>query len=156
MKLSLFYSKFIRYHIPYPTHPARVGGFRRDHESRGWGRRERRGRRCRLGRWGRGRRKAIDDSFVLGGFEDATQEGMLPPKGEEESGTAFIESTSRLEHVVRGGEARGEVCDGRAVGREGVELRAASLLNFGDAPVRRVCRAQGHDILVIFAVVFGT
>jgi hypothetical protein len=82
---------------------------------------------------------------MLGWFEDAVQEDILPRKGKEESGVALFDLTSRFGHVVRGGEARGDVGIGRAVGREGVELRAASRLDLGEAPVRGACRAQGHD-----------
>ena len=63
--------------------PAGVGG--RRSVGRGRGSRERRGRRRRRGR--RNGREAVDDTFMLGavgGLENAAQEDMLPPEGEEE------------------------------------------------------------------------
>ncbi len=72
-------------------------------------------------------------SFVLSGVKDAAQEDVLPPEGEEESGVAFIDLAGRLGRVVCSGEACGDVGNGRAVGRKGVELRAASLLDLGEA-----------------------
>ncbi len=116
--------------------PSRVD---RGRVGRGWGRgcRERRGRR--------GGREAVDDTLMLGGLEGAAQEDMLPLEGEEEGSVALVDLAGRFRHVVRGGEARGDVGHGRAVSGEGVELRAASLLDLGEAPVVGARGAEGHD-----------
>ena len=75
--------------------PAEVGGGRRIHRGR-----ERRGRRHWRGR--RRGREAIDDTFMLGGFEDSAQEDVLPPEGEEKGSVTLVDLASRLGQIVGG------------------------------------------------------
>jgi hypothetical protein len=84
---------------------------------------------------------------MLGGFEDAAQEDVLPPEGEEEGSVALVDLASRLGHVVGGSEARGDVRHGRAVSGEGVELRAAGLLDLGVVLSRRAVIAESWHAL---------
>ena len=82
---------------------------------------------------------------MLSRVKDATEQDVLPPEGEEEGGVTFIDLASGLGRVVGGGEARGDVGDRGAVGRESVELRTAGLLDLGDVPMGRARRTQGHN-----------
>ena len=80
--------------------PAGVGGRRRVHRGRQGRGRHRRG--CRRGR--RRGREAIDDAFMLGGFEDAAQEDVLPPEGEEELNVSGVDALGRGSWRGGGGE----------------------------------------------------
>jgi hypothetical protein len=82
---------------------------------------------------------------VLSWVDDAAKEDMLPPEWEEETRICFVDLTSVLRCIVCGGQASGCVGDGRTVRREGMELLAASVLNFFTVPVRGTGGAESKD-----------
>jgi hypothetical protein len=102
-------------------------GCRRRLDNRdGWRHGRGRGRRCC------GRAEPVYNFLVLSRVKNAAQEDVFPPERQDERRVVFVYLSSSLRGLVYGGQAGGDIGDGRAVCGEGVELEMAGVLHLLD------------------------